>query len=125
MPLVCKVCSQKPELMLLIYGHDVLSRQDIDTFSTFFNTHLHGNTPFKVFFDLRKVDMVSTSVLKSIAKSMILFETLAQGKIIATSVLVSGIIIEHTLNLLFKFKEPTTPTKITTNLDDACAFLND
>ncbi|KKM72858.1 hypothetical protein LCGC14_1416300 [marine sediment metagenome] len=125
MPLECRVRSQTPELVLFVYGRDVLSRQDIDTFSAFFNMHLHGDTPFKVFFDLRRVDTVSLVVVKSIVKSMISYEKLAQGKIIATSVLVGGTIIENLLHLLFSIREPTTPTKVTTNLEKACNFLNE
>ena len=125
MPLECRVRSQTPELVLFVYGYDLLSCTDIDTFSAFFNTHLHNDIPFKVFFDLRKIDTASIAVVKSIAKYMIAYEKLAPGKVVASSVLVGGIIVENLIKLLFSFKEPSTPTRVTTNVAEACNFLNE
>ncbi len=123
MPLDCKVRSQTPELVLFVRGHGVLKVIDIDNFDSFFKPFLQGNTPFKVLFDLRALKSTSMGVIKSLVECMISFESLAQGKVVASSVLV-GHSIENWLKLLFSLKHPTTPTKVTSNIEVACNFLN-
>ena len=123
MPLDCKVRSQTPELVLFVRGYGVLKVKDIDNFGSFFKPFLQGKTPFKILFDIRTLESTSMSVIKSLVEYMISFESLAQGKVVASSVLV-GPTIENWLKLLFSLKHPTTPTKVTSNIEVACDFLN-
>jgi len=125
MPLDCQIHAKKPELILCVYGRGVLSVQDVDGFSSFFNTHLKGDTPFKVLFDLRKLNSASANAIKPLVKCMTSFESLSQGKVVASSVLVSSPTIESILNFLFSLNKPTTPTKVTSDLTQACDFLNE
>ena len=124
MPLHCKVRSKTPELVLLVYGHGILTGNDINHFCTFYNTHLHGEDPFKILFDLRSVKTASIKGITSITRHMAEFEKLAQEKVIATSVLVDAYTTESLLNLLFSANPPATPTKVTRDLTEACNFLN-
>ena len=124
MPLECKVRTN-PELLLFVCGYGVLAVEDIDDFKTFFNIHLKNNTPFKVFFDLRQVKTAQTKAIHAMASCMVSFEELAQNKVVATSVLIDSITIENLIKLLFSFRQPSTPTKVTSDLHEACNFLDE
>jgi hypothetical protein len=124
MPLICKIQSPEPELVLLIIGTDNVDINDINSFSTFLLSFLHGNIPFKLFFDLRNANGSQFNALQSLISKMNEFEPLVVGKIIATSVLV-GPLVEGVLNTIFFFKKPLTPTKITSDINVACNYLND
>lgn len=123
MPLKC-VAKKGDDLILYINGIDTLSITDVEEFNTFFKSHLNGPDQFKTFFDLRKAKSVSMDVLYTMAKYMTSFEDLAREKVLGNSILVEGFILEQSLKLLFSIKPPTTPTKITTCLDEACDYLN-
>lgn len=125
MTLDCKIHSKDPELALFIYGHGVLTFEDVQGFDEFFNRFLNGSVPFKVFFDLRKLKSAPMDVIKSLVKHMVSFESRATEKVVATSVLVGSKPIESVLNLLFSFRKPTTPTKVTSTLEEACEFLDE
>ena len=124
MPLDCKVRSKTPELVLFIRGHGVLTVDDVNNFDSFFKPFLKGDTPFKVLFDLRLLKCKSIDVIKVLVDNMSSFEALAPKKVVASSVLV-GSTIEKWVNLLFNLKQPTTPTKVTSSIEDACNFLNE
>lgn len=124
MPIDCKVRSTTPELVLFVYCYKKLSVEDVEVFTTFFNGYLEGDIPFKALFDLREVDTAPMKAITAMAKHMSEFETLAPGKVVATSVLVSSKGIEGLINMLFAIKKPVTPTKVTASLEKACDFLN-
>lgn len=123
MPFIYQVHSYDPELVLLVRGYGEISVPDIRRFDTYFKVYLYGKKPFKVFFDIRSLESTSMEVIKLLVKSMISFEELAPQKVLATSVL-TGALIEKWINLLFKIREPITPTKVTSDLQEACDFLN-
>lgn len=125
MPLQCKVRSTTPELVLFIVGYGSLKTAHLKEFTEFFHEYLHGEEPFKVLYDLRSVKAAPICVIKELAQYMIKYENVAEKMVIASSVLVDDIKIENALKLLFSFKQPITPTKVTGCLEEACEFLNE
>lgn len=123
MPVNCKVHRQSP-LVLFICGYGSLKTADIETFKTFFDKHLNGKSPFKVFVDLRKLNSPSQKILKPLTEFMMSVDERAPGKIVASSVIVDSIIIEQALSALFAVRPPSTPTKVTSCIDKACSFLD-
>lgn len=123
MPLECKARLTE-ELLLFITGRGILTVNDIADFSEFFDAHLCRQDPFKLFLDLRKVEKAHGDTLTALIKHITSFEDRARDKVIATSVVVSSIPIVSLINLLFTIKQPLTPTKVTSNLTEACDFLN-
>ena len=124
MPLDCKIRSKEPELVLFIHGYDNITKNDIEKFADFLYEHLSGNEQFKIFYDLRKVKDAKLANLKNLFVHISSFEELSIDKVLASSILINSIIVEKLLNLIFEFKPPVTPTKITTDISVACDFLN-
>lgn len=124
MPLECKVHSKTPKLMLMVHGYKTLTHGDITNFSTFFDKYLYGDESFKVFFDLRTAETPPTSVISALSKYMISCEKVSANRVIASAILVNDT-IKNILNLLFTFQKPASPTKITSNIETACEFLNE
>lgn len=124
MPLQCKVRSENPELVLFVVGYGSLKACHLPEFTDFFHKYLHGTEPFKVLYDLRGVKTPPICVVKELATYMMKYENVAAQMVIASSVVLDDIKIENALKLLFSFKEPITPTKITRSIEEACDFLN-
>ena len=124
MPLLCKVKSREPEVLLFIHGEGSIIETDINVFSSFFEKHLFRKDPFKLFIDLRKVENASMNLVQTLAAKMIGYEEHTPGKVLATSILVNSFMIESLVNLLFQLKPPSTPTKITSDINIACDFIN-
>lgn len=123
MPLKC-TAKKGDELVLYINGTETLTLNDVSEFSIFFDKHLNGPQQFKTFFDLRKVNSANMETLGSMAKYMTSLEDLAKEKVLGNAILIDGFFIENLLKLLFTMKPPTTPTKITSKLEEACEYLN-
>lgn len=124
MPLQCKVRSVEPELVLFVVGYGSLQTTHLPEFTDFFHKYLHGEKPFKVLYDLRGVKTAPIGVIKELARYMIKYENIAEEMVIASSVVLDDIKIENAIKLLFSFKEPVTPTKVTRCIEEACDFLN-
>lgn len=124
MPLKCNIQCSDPELVLLIIGTDTVDINDINLFSTFLLSFLREQIPFKLFFDLRNANGSQFNAIQSLISKMNEFEPLVIGKVIATSVLV-GPMVEGVLNTIFFFKKPLTPTKVTSDINIACNYLNE
>ena len=124
MPLDCKIRYKEPELVLFIYGYDDINKKDIERFTAFLYGHLYGNEQFKIFYDLRKVKDAKMKILKNLFSHISDIEELSIDKVLASSILINSIIVEKLLNLIFEFKPPLTPTRITTDITEACDFLN-
>jgi anti-anti-sigma regulatory factor len=124
MPIDCKTKSKNTELLLFVIGSGNMNIDDIKQFTHFFEKYLHGIIPFKLFIDLRTVESTSSSIIQSLVKKMIKYEKYSKN-VIATSVLINNSIIENLINILFSIRKPTTPTKITSSLTEACDFLNE
>jgi hypothetical protein len=124
MPLKCGLHSETPELILLICGSGELTTADVTQFSKFFDSYLNSSQAFKLFIDLRKVESAPINALTAMASYMANNDELAKKRVIASSVLVGNTHIENLLNLLFRMKEPSTPTKVTMVTNDACNFLD-
>jgi anti-anti-sigma regulatory factor len=125
MPIDCKIKSKTPELVLFVHGSGTMNANDIQEFSNFFEKHLYGSIPFKLFIDLRDVKSTSGSIVQNLVKKMTLYEKFSVKNVIATSVLINNSIIENLINILFTIRKPITPTKITSDIIDACNFLNE
>ena len=124
MPIDCIIQTSEPELVLYICGRGNLLAKDLDHFRVFLDSHLHKGIPFKVFYDLRKVDGAPIHAIKKLTKYINDCEELARQFIVASSVLVGGKIVEKLVNMVFSIKKPSTPTKVTASLQEACDFLN-
>lgn len=123
MPLKC-TAKQGDELILYVNGTEALTIKDVTEFSSFFDGHLNGPDQFKTFFDLRKVTSANMETISAMAKYMTSFEQLAKEKVLGNAILIDGFLLENLLKLLFTMKPPTTPTKITSKLEEACEYLN-
>jgi hypothetical protein len=108
--------------IIIVSMKGILSATDIDTFAEYLKNL--ENDYYKLLFDLREMDRPAPSIISSIINELNTFEKISNEKILASSIVISNESIESVLNLIFKFKKPTTPTKITSNLTDACTFLN-
>lgn len=124
MPLVCKVKHCSPDLVLFIRGHGQINVEDVNKFGQFFNNHLGGSTKFRVLYDLREVENASMSVVTALAQYIVKFEQKSKEKVLGSSILVYGAVVENLLRLVFSFKEPTTPYIVTADLQKACEFLD-
>ena len=122
MPVICKI-RNKEEKLAFIACEGIMTTEDFNVFTTFFNNQLNSPNKFKVFLDLRKLDNVSMTIIKSLSKYMLESEITAINKVLATSVLVDKPYIEYLVKMLFAVKTPITPTKITSDINIACDFL--
>jgi hypothetical protein len=123
MPLEYNIKKENLETLIILNGYKVIDEKDIEDFKIFFNNKLNEDNKFKLIADLRNIDNASFGAIKSILNYMFFIENKTYDKIIATSVLVNKG-IDKIINLLFNIKSPTTPTKVTDNINIACEFIN-
>jgi len=124
MPINIRAQEKEAFVLLFIKGIGLVSVSDIETFGKNFAEHLSTPNKFKMFVDLRELSDAPLKVLKYIANFMTTHEEVAITKILGTAILVKHPGIEHLVKLVFTFKKPTTPTCITSTLEEACEFLN-
>ena len=124
MPIYCKTRSKEPELLLYIKCEGQLLEHDIGHFKDFFKKHLEEPEMIKMFVDMRTVKGAKMECIKSLVTFMNDYEDTASEKVLATSILISTPSIEKLVKLLFNFKKPRTPTRVTSKLEEACEFLN-
>lgn len=124
MPLMCKIHSKKPELIIYIRGYGKIIDTDIDIFTNYFSKYLHEPTPFKMLVDLRNVKKTPFETIKTLTTKMNFFEKLAVDKLIATCILLNDGPLKTMVKLLFKFCDQSTPTFVTSDLTSGCDFLN-
>ena len=124
MPIDCRVRTPAPNLFLYVRCYGDLIISNVKDFEQFFKNHLKNDHAFKMFIDLRSVNGAPMSCIKSLVTFMNECEEESKHKVIATSVLVGRPAIEKLVNILFSFKTPATPTKVTSDIEEACEYLN-
>jgi len=124
MPIHCKIRSKEPDLLLYINCKGSLIEQDITHFQDFFKKKLEQPQMLKMFVDMRQVDSAKLQCIKKLAKFMNNYQEKAIDKVIATAILIDKPIIENLVKILFNIKKPSTPTKVTSDINEACEFLN-
>lgn len=124
MPIHCKSRPKETELLLYIKCDGRLVETDINHFGDFFKKHLQEETLIKMFVDMRTVESAKMDCIKSLVSFMNDYEEAACKKVLATAILIKTPAIEKLVKLLFNFKKPSTPTRVTSNIDEACEFLN-
>ena len=118
--------STEPELVLFISCSGVFCLKDVEKFATFFEEYLYGQEePFKVLYDLRQVENMKLESITAIVKHMIKYEKVVKNKLLASSAIVGSSFVESLVNGLFAIRKPTTPFKITSDIQKACDFLNE
>ena len=125
MPIGFKIRKKEPDLLLYIFGEGILNMEDLEKFDSFFDKYLKEDNSFKILMDLRKVENASIGVIKQLVDNRKNYDKYADNKVIATSILIDNYIIESLINMLFSIKQPKRPTKITSDIDEACNFLNE
>lgn len=125
MPINCMIYSTEPELVLFIVCSGIFTLKDVEKFAAFFEEYLYSAQQFKVLYDLRQVENMKFESISSIVKHMIKYEKYVKNKLLGSSAIVNSSIVENLVNSLFAIRKPTTPFKITSDIQQACDFLNE
>lgn len=125
MPINCMIYASEPELVLFIMCSGVFCLKDVEKFAAFFEEHLFGERQFKVLYDLRQVENMKLESISGIVKHMIKYEKFVKNKLLGSSAIVNSTLVENLVNGLFAIRRPTTPFKITSDIQQACDFLNE
>jgi len=124
MPFEYNIKKYEEHRFIVVLATGEINNKDIKSFCDFFNEQMGEDCLFKILFNISGARVSGLGVFKLLAQEMINFETKAQGKLLASAILVESGGIENSLKLLFSMCSPKTPTKIVTSLDDGCDFLN-
>ena len=125
MPINCMIYSTEPELVLFVACSGIFNLKDVEKFSAFFEEYLFADQQFKVLYDLRQVENMKLEAISAIVKHMIKYEKWVKNKLLGSSAIVNSAIVENLVNGLFAIRKPTTPFKITSDIQKACDFLNE
>lgn len=129
MPIVCKEkrdekADVNEPIFLLVSGSGILTITDMDELSSFLDKYLQGESQFKLFINLSNIDNISMELVKYMAQNMNQINSAAQNKALGTAIVVKNKTLAGVVNMIFSISKPSTPTKITTNIEKACDFLN-
>ena len=116
----------KPDIHLfMISGSDTINVNDIETFNKHFNEHIQSKPKFKMMFDLRNVSIAHPDAVSKTIRYIVKYNKIAHKHIIASAIIVNGFTIESLATMVISTNPPPTPTKVTSNVQTACDFLNE